>query len=142
MVCDSVDPEKVQEMMDNELNYLEERHSQAQNFYLKGSDYAPAFGMVGTLIGLINLLGNLSDSESLAANMSVALVTTLYGSILSNLFFKPIANKLKIRHETEMLNKAIIVVGVQGILAGDNPNFINEKLEKLIPAQISGKAKK
>ena len=142
MVCDSVDPEKVQEMMDNELNYLEERHSQAQNFYLKGSDYAPAFGMVGTLIGLINLLGNLSDSESLAANMSVALVTTLYGSVLSNLFFKPIANKLKIRHETEMLNKAIIVVGVQGILAGDNPNFIHEKLEKLIPAQISGKAKK
>ena len=142
MVCDSVDPEKVQEMMDNELNYLEERHSQAQGFYLKGSDYAPAFGMVGTLIGLINLLGNLSDSESLAANMSVALITTLYGSLLSNFFFKPIASKLKIRHEAEMLNKTIIMVGVQGILAGDNPNFIQEKLVKLIPAKKAGKEKK
>lgn len=139
MVCDSVDPEKVQEMMDNELETLEERHMQAVNFYLKGSDYAPAFGMVGTLIGLINLLGNLSDSESLAANMSVALVTTLYGSILSNLVFKPIASKLKVRHEKEMLNKTIISIGVQGILAGDNPNFIKEKLEKLIQPAKKGK---
>lgn len=139
MVCDSIDPEKVQEMMDNELENLEERHMQSINFYLKGSDYAPAFGMVGTLIGLINLLGNLSDSESLAANMSVALITTLYGSLLSNFVFKPIANKLKVRHEAEMLNKNIISVGVQGILAGDNPNFIKEKLEKLIPPAKAGK---
>lgn len=142
MVCDSIDPEKVQEMMDNELDNLEARHMQSINFYLKGSDYAPAFGMVGTLIGLINLLANLSDSESLAANMSVALVTTLYGSLLSNFIFKPIANKLKIRHEAEMLNKTIIVVGVQGILAGDNPNFIQEKLVKLIPAENNKKAAK
>ena len=139
MVCDSVDPEKVQEMMDNELGYLEERHTQAMNFYLKGSDYAPAFGMVGTLIGLIKLLGNLSDSDALAGNMAVALITTLYGTLLSNFFFKPVANKLKIRHEAEMLNKNIIVVGIQGILAGDNPNFINEKLVKLLPSGGSGK---
>ena len=133
MVCDSVDPEKVQEMMDSELEYLEERHQQCQNFYLKGSDYAPSFGMIGTLIGLINLLGNLSDSDALAANMAVALVTTLYGSLLSSFIFKPIANKLKVRHESEMLNKNIISMGVQGIVAGDNPNLIQEKLLKLIP---------
>lgn len=134
MVCDSVDPEKVQEMMDNELDYMTERHTQAQGFYLKGSDYAPSFGMIGTLIGLINLLGNLSDSDALAGNMAVALITTFYGSLLSSFVFKPIANKLKFRHEAEMLNKTIISVGVQGILAGDNPNLIQEKLAKLLPS--------
>lgn len=139
MVCDSVDPQKVQEMMDNELDYMEERHSQCQGFYLKGSDYAPSFGMIGTLIGLINLLGNLSDSDALAGNMAVALITTFYGSFLSSFVFKPIANKLKIRHESEMLCKSIIVVGVQGILAGDNPNFIQDKLVKLLPANQKAK---
>ncbi|MGN0622990.1 MAG: motility protein A [Oscillospiraceae bacterium] len=138
MVCDSVDPEKVKEMMDSELDYLEERHSQCQNFYLKGSDYAPSFGMIGTLIGLINLLGNLSDSDALAGNMAVALITTLYGSLLSSLVFKPIANKLKVRHEAEMLNKTIISVGVQGIVSGDNPNLIQEKLMKLLPNSGEG----
>lgn len=139
MVCDSVDPEKVQEMMDSELEYMEERHSQCQGFYLKGSDYAPSFGMIGTLIGLINLLGNLSDSDALAGNMAVALITTLYGSFLSSFVFKPIANKLKIRHEAEMLNKTIISVGIQGIVAGDNPNLIQDKLVKLLPSGGSGK---
>ena len=139
MVCDSVDPEKVQEMMDNELDYMTDRHTQAQGFYLKGSDYAPSFGMIGTLIGLINLLGNLSDSDALAGNMAVALITTLYGSLLSSFFFKPIANKLKDRHEAEMLNKTIISVGVQGILAGDNPNLIQDKLVKLLPSGGTGK---
>lgn len=138
MVCDSVDPEKVKEMMDSELDYLEERHAQCQNFYLKGSDYAPSFGMIGTLIGLINLLGNLSDSDALAGNMAVALITTLYGSLLSSLVFKPIANKLKVRHEAEMLNKTIISVGVQGIVSGDNPNLIQEKLMKLLPNSGEG----
>lgn len=138
MVCDSVDPEKVQEMMDSELEYMEERHSQCQGFYLKGSDYAPSFGMIGTLIGLINLLGNLSDSDALAGNMAVALITTLYGSFLSSFVFKPIANKLKVRHEAEMLNKTIISVGVQGIVAGDNPNLIQDKLIKLLPSGGSG----
>ena len=142
MVCDSVDPEKVKEMMESELDYLEERHSQGQAFYLKGSDYAPSFGMIGTLIGLINLLGNLSDSDALAGNMAVALITTLYGSFLSSFVFKPIANKLKVRHEAEMLNKTIISVGVQGIVAGDNPNLIQEKLEKLLPSGGAGKDKK
>ena len=142
MVCDSVDPEKVKEMMESELDYLEERHSQGQAFYLKGSDYAPSFGMIGTLIGLINLLGNLSDSDALAGNMAVALITTLYGSFLSSFVFKPIANKLKVRHEAEMLNKTIISVGVQGIVAGDNPNLIQEKLEKLLPSGGAGKGKK
>lgn len=133
MVVDSTDPEKVRQLMDTEIENMEDRHSQAQGFYLKGSDYAPAFGMIGTLIGLINLLGNLSDSDALAANMAVALITTLYGSFLANVMFKPIASKLKVRHEEEVLIMMLISTGVQAIQDGDNPNFIEEKLYKLLP---------
>ncbi|MBQ7757269.1 MAG: motility protein A [Oscillospiraceae bacterium] len=140
MVVDSTDPEKVRQLMETEIDNMEDRHSQAQGFYLKGSDYAPAFGMIGTLIGLINLLGNLSDSDSLAANMAVALITTLYGSFLANMLFKPIAAKLKTRHEEEILTMLIISTGIQAIQDGDNPNFIEEKLFKLLPK--SGPVKK
>lgn len=142
LVVDSVEPEKVKSLLSNELDNLEERHMQDLNFYLKASEYAPAFGMVGTLIGLINLLANLSDTESLASNMSVALVTTFYGVILANLLFKPIASKLKKRHEEEYLCKLIISEGVQSIQDGDNPTFIQEKLMRLLPSSINADTKK
>ena len=133
LVIDSVEPEKLKALLAAELDYMEDRQSQDIAFYMKASEFAPAFGMAGTLIGLINLLGNLSDSESLATNMAVALVTTFYGVLLANLLFKPIANKLKIRHEEEVLCKMIISEGVQAIQDGDNPNFIQEKLVRLLP---------
>lgn len=133
LVIDSVEPEKLKALLAAELDYMDDRHSQDIGFYLKASEFSPAFGMVGTLIGLINLLGNLSDSDALATNMAVALVTTFYGVILANLIFKPIANKLKIRHEEEYLCKMIICEGVQAIQDGDNPNFIQEKLVRLLP---------
>lgn len=136
LVIDAVEPEKLQALLSAELDYMEERHAQDISFYLKASDYAPAFGMIGTLIGLINLLANLSDSEALAGNMAVALVTTFYGVILANLIFKPIASKLKIRHDEEYLCKTIISEGVQAIHDGDNPNFIREKLTRLLPAYM------
>lgn len=142
MVVDSVEPEKVKQLMEAELESMDERHSNAQGFYLKGSDYSPAFGMIGTLIGLINLLGNLSDSDALATNMAVALVTTLYGSFLSNFLFKPIASKLKVRHNEEALIMNIISTGVQAIQDGDNPNFIEDKLMKLLPSNAGASPKK
>ena len=134
LVVYSVEPEKVRALLNKELDYLEERHAQDMAFYNKASEYSPAFGMVGTLIGLINLLANMTDTEALATNMSVALVTTFYGVILANLFFKPIANKLKVRHEEEYLCKMIISEGVQSIQDGDNPTFIQEKLTRLLPS--------
>lgn len=137
LVVDSVEPEKVKSLLNNELDYLEERHGMDMAFYAKGSEFAPAFGMVGTLIGLINLLANLSDSDALASSMSVALVTTFYGVILANVLFKPIGNKLKMRHEEEYLCKMIISEGVQAIQDGDNPAFIEEKLMRLLPSKLS-----
>lgn len=137
LVVDSVEPEKVKMLLSNELDYLEDRHAQSIAFYMKMAEFAPAFGMAGTLIGLINLLANISDADSLASNMAVALVTTFYGVLIANVFCKPIANKLKKRHEEEMLCKVIISEGVQSIQDGDNPQFIEEKLMRLLPTSMS-----
>lgn len=137
LVVDSVEPDKVRALLETELDYFDARHSADMEFYLKGSDYAPAFGMIGTLIGLINLLGNLSDTAALVQNMAVALITTFYGSIMSNFIFKPIASKLKIRHDDEFLCKIIVVEGVHAIQDGDNPNFIEEKLLKILAAKVA-----
>ncbi|MBE6852497.1 MAG: motility protein A [Ruminococcus sp.] len=137
LVVDSVEPEKVKMLLENELDYLEERHAQSQSFYMKMSEYAPAFGMAGTLIGLINLLANMQDADALAANMAVALVTTFYGVLIANLFAKPVASKLKKRHEEEYLYKMIISEGVKSIQDGDNPRFIEEKLMRLLPSSMN-----
>lgn len=137
LVVDSVEPEKVKMLLENELDYLDDRHSQGQSFYMKMSEYAPAFGMAGTLIGLINLLANMQDADALASNMAVALVTTFYGVLIANLFAKPIASKLKKRHEEEYLYKMIISEGVKSIQDGDNPRFIEEKLMRLLPTSLN-----
>ena len=137
LVIDGIDAEKVKAMMESELDYMDERHAQARGFYAKGSSYAPAFGMIGTLVGLINLLKSLDNADAIAPAMSVALITTLYGSFLANLIFAPMSNKLKVRHDEEMLCKMIVCEGVQGIQAGDNPRFIEEKLIQMPPAKIA-----
>lgn len=133
MVVDAVEPEKVKQLLEKELEYLDERHGQDRAFYDKAAAYGPAFGMVGTLMGLINLMKKLDNPDAIAPAMALALVTTFYGSVLANCIFTPISNKLKVRHEEEYLCKLIIVEGVESIQAGDNPKFIEEKLTQLIP---------
>lgn len=133
LVVDSVDVEKVRVLMETEINQLDERHALDREFYEKGAAYAPAFGMIGTLIGLILMLGNMQDVDTLASGMATALITTLYGSLLANVFFLPVANKLKVRHDEEYLCKCLIMEGIIAIQEGDNPKFIEEKLYKLLP---------
>ena len=135
LVVDSIDAEKVHQILDDELNYIEERHVSDIVFYQKGGAYAPAFGMIGTLIGLVNMLQQMSDPDSIGPAMAVALLTTLYGSMLANIFFIPIANKLKIRHDEEMVCKLIVADGVRAIQAGENPRFIEEKLLLLVESK-------
>ena len=135
LVVDSIDAEKVHQILDDELNYIEERHVSDIEFYQKGGAYAPAFGMIGTLIGLVNMLQQMSDPDSIGPAMAVALLTTLYGSMLANIFFIPIANKLKIRHDEEMVCKLFVADGVRAIQAGENPRFIEEKLLLLVESK-------
>jgi chemotaxis protein MotA len=153
LIVDAIDPEKVKEMLYNELDFLDERHSQGWQFYEKAGTFAPAFGMIGTLIGLINMLGNLdmnssSGANSLGKGMSVALVTTFYGSLLANLILVPFAHKLHMRHNEERLCKEIAVEGVIAIQAGDNPKHIEQRLNAFLCEKqrgedgAGGKAKK
>ncbi len=142
LVVDSVDPEKVKELLDSELQYLDDRHARDRAFYEKGAAFAPAFGMIGTLVGLVNMLQNLGNPDDLGPNMAVAMLTTFYGSCVANIFFLPIATKLAVRHEEEYLCKMLICEGVQAIQAGENPKFIGEKLMLLLPANAGKKGGK
>ncbi|MEG1477607.1 MAG: MotA/TolQ/ExbB proton channel family protein [Oscillospiraceae bacterium] len=141
LVVDSVEPEKVHSLLQSELEHLDDRHASVCGFYDKGAAFAPGFGMIGTLIGLVNMLADMSDPSSIGPAMATALLTTLYGSMLGNLFFGPISNKLRVRHEEEYLCKVLICEGVEAIQAGENPRFIEEKLQMLV-IQSKKKGKK
>ena len=135
-MIDFGDAEKLKATLMEQLENLAERHEYGIGIYERGSSLAPAFGMVGTLIGLINMLKslNLSDSGSttLGESMSVALVTTFYGVVVANLIFGSIAKKLSRRNDEECRYKQIIIEGVLAIQSGENPKFLREKLYTLI----------
>lgn len=141
LVVDSVEPEKVHDLLEAELDKLDERHGEGKSFMEQGGAFAPGFGMIGTLIGLVNMLKDMSDPNSIGPAMATALLTTLYGSMLANLVFSPMGNKLAVRHSEEYLCKELISVGVEAIQAGENPKFIEEKLNLLV-AQKKKKGKK
>lgn len=134
MIVDANDPDKVRDVLERELENMMTRHDQVAGLYEKASAYAPAFGMIGTLIGLINMLkaldvvGQGTGTLSLGEDMSIALITTFYGSMLSNLLFHPIAKKLRIRQDAEELYCSTIIAGVIAIQKGENPKLIREHL--------------
>ena len=152
-IVDANDPDKVRELLEKELDDMAARHDEAAGIYEKGSAYAPAFGMIGTLVGLINMLKgmNLGDgggASNLGQDMSVALITTFYGSAFANIFCQPIAKKLRIRQAEEELYCTTVVEGIMAIQAGENPQFLRERLlacmkqsqqkKLLLKAQASG----
>lgn len=141
LVVDSVEPEKVHNLLQAELDKMDERHGEGKSFMEQGGAFAPGFGMIGTLIGLVNMLKDMSDPNSIGPAMATALLTTLYGSMLANLVFSPMANKLSVRHNEEYLCLELICEGVEAIQAGENPKFIEEKLNMLV-AQKKAKGKK
>ncbi|MFV0314205.1 MAG: motility protein A [Anaerotignum sp.] len=146
LIVDSTTPEQVNDILNNTMDHIEVRHSEIIEFYEKGAGYAPAFGMVGTLIGLVNMLMSMNMEEGadgISTNMGVALITTFYGSVLANIFFMPIAKKLQVRSDEELLCRRIIIAGILAIQAGENPNFLKEKLITYLPqyARKGGKKK-
>lgn len=133
MILDINDSERVRSMLEQEMGQMEVRHNNAAGMYDAGSIYAPAFGMVGTLIGLINMLGGLELSstiqgDTMGVSMSVALITTFYGCVLANLFFHPIAKKLRIRQDQEALYCATVVEGIVAIHTGKSPLAVKNEL--------------
>ncbi len=132
LVVDGTDPELLKNILETEIAFLEERHKAGQTMFETMGSLAPAFGMIGTLIGLIQMLKNLSSPESIGPGMAVALVTTFYGALLANLLFLPIAAKLRMKSAEEVLYKELILEGVLSIQAGDNPRIIEEKLKAFL----------
>ena len=131
LIVDAIEPDKLKIWFDQKMSNLERRNQEERKFYQMGAALAPAFGMIGTLIGLVNMLKAMnleSGPELLGENMSVALITTFYGSLLANCVFLPLSNKIEMAQEREMLYKAMIVEGVISIKEGENPKFIHEKL--------------
>lgn len=132
LVVDGTDPELVRGILETDLNNLEARHKKNFGFWEKWAELGPAWGMIGTLIGLINMLKDLEDASAIGPNMAVALVTTLYGSLIANWLCNPVAAKLKVNHEQEMMIKDITVEGLLSIQAGENPRIIEEKLKSFL----------
>ncbi len=131
LVVDAVESDKLKAWCDQKISNIQRRNQEERKFYEMGAALAPAFGMIGTLIGLVNMLKAMnleSGPEMLGQNMSVALITTFYGSMLANIFFLPMANKIEIAQDREMLFNEMIVEGVISIKEGENPKFIREKL--------------
>ncbi|GFH95926.1 chemotaxis protein PomA [Lachnospiraceae bacterium] len=132
LIVDGTDPDLVRGIMETELVSIEARHKTVISFWEALAAMGPAWGMIGTLVGLVNMLNNMSDPSSIGGDMAVALITTLYGSVLANWLCTPVAGKLKAQNAQEMQLKEIMVEGLLSIQAGENPRVIEEKLKSFL----------
>ena len=132
LIVDGVDTELLKDIMETEIHFLQQRHEVGQQVMKSMASYAPAFGLIGTLIGLINMLLNLNDPDALGPAMSVALVTTFYGALLANLVFTPIAKKLENNTAMESMEMELLLEGLLSIQDGENTRIIKDKLNSFI----------
>ena len=136
LMVDAIDPDTIRAILETEMDSMMERHELGQNIFRSWGAAAPAFGMIGTLVGLVQMLARLDDPSALGPGMALAMLTTLYGSLLGNLVMNPIAGKLALRSDEEMRLKTIILEGVIGIQSGMNPRILEEKLKAFIPPNL------
>ncbi len=134
MYCvDGHEAEFIDEVLRKEVSLTADRHNLGKSVFASMGDAAPAFGMIGTLIGLVQMLASMDDPASIGPAMAVALLTTLYGALIANVFCLPIADKLALRSEEEVRNRKLIIEGVLGILKGLNPRVMEEFLQTFLP---------
>jgi chemotaxis protein MotA len=134
LLTDGQQADKIRDLLSLEIQYLQERHSNGKKILEFMGAAAPAFGMVGTLIGLVQMLKNLSSPDQIGAGMAVALITTFYGAIAANLIFIPLAGKLGIYSKAEIITMEMIVEGICSIADGDSPTAIREKMQAFVSA--------
>ncbi len=132
LIVDGTDPELVRAILETELSSIDSRHKSKIGFWQDVASMGPAWGMIGTLVGLILMLQKLSDPSSIGPSMAVALITTLYGSLLANWIATPVATKLKNNNDEEAMVKEIMIEGLLSIQAGENPRVIEEKLKSFL----------
>lgn len=133
MAVDGTDPELIEQIMNTELENIVERHEVGKGLFDAVGKYAPAYGMIGTLVGLVAMLANMEDPAQIGAGMAIALLTTMYGAIIANAFALPLSDRLARRSAEEVLYKTIIIKGVMAIQSGDNPRIVEQKLRTFLP---------
>ena len=133
LVVDGSEPEFVRKMLNTDINQTIERHEEGQSIFKSIGDVAPAMGMIGTLIGLVQMMANMDDPKALGPAMAVALLTTLYGAVIANVFAIPIADKLALRSKQERVTRQLIVEGISAIQEGLNPRVVDDLLKIYLP---------
>lgn len=136
MAVDGNTPETVEEVLRTEVEAVATRHKEGKSVMDQLGRFAPAYGMIGTLMGLIMMLSDMSDPSSIGAGMAVALITTLYGAIVANVFFSPFAEKLGLLSKKEMIGMEVAIRGVMAIQSGESPRAINQKLQTFLPPKL------
>ncbi len=132
LAIDGTAPELIKDILTTEIAFMEDRHAMGQSILNAMAAFAPAFGMIGTLIGLVAMLATLDDPSKIGGGMAVALLTTLYGAILANLILLPLVGKLKVRTSLELLQKEVVIEGILSIQSGDNPRVVEQKLKAFV----------
>lgn len=136
LAVDGTEPDLIMDILETELQFVEERHKLGQEIIANMGNAAPAFGMIGTLIGLVIMLKNMDDPAAIGPGMAIALLTTMYGAIMANILFGPVSAKLKIYSQKEVLAKRMIIEGIMSIQSGDNPRIVEHKLSVFLSPKV------
>jgi chemotaxis protein MotA len=135
LVIDGTAGDEIEKILNSELEAMDQRHGQGKAMLDLFAKYAPALGMIGTLVGLVAMLLNMDDPKKIGPGMAVAILTTLYGAIIANILCLPLADKLSYRHDEEMLLRTVMLKGIISLQAGDNPRVTQAKLAVYLPAR-------
>ena len=133
---DGLEPNSIREILQTEIVAIQDRHKLGSDIFTTIGTFAPALGMIGTLIGLVQMLQTMNDPSTIGPAMAVALLTTFYGALLANILCLPIAGKLKNRSNDEVMMKELMAEGIIAIAKGDNPRIIEQKLNAYLPPQL------
>ncbi len=136
MAVDGTRPEVIEDIMRTDMDAVATRHRDGKSVMDQMGRFAPAYGMIGTLMGLIMMLSDMSDPSKIGSGMAVALITTLYGAIVANVIFMPFAEKLSFNNKQELIAREIIVRGIMAIQSGENPRVIEQKLNTFLPPKL------
>lgn len=132
---DGLEPQDINEILETEIEFIRSRHQLGAEIFSTMGAFAPALGMIGTLIGLVQMLQNMDDPASIGPSMAVALLTTFYGAVMANIVCLPLAGKLKARSKEEVLTKEMTIQGIMSLSNGDNPRILEQKLKAFLPAE-------
>jgi chemotaxis protein MotA len=132
LVVDGIDPQKLRETLEADIMAYEDHTKHSVEFYESAGGFAPTIGIIGAVLGLIHVMGNLSDTSKLGGGIAVAFVATIYGLMVANIICIPISSKLKIRMKEEILRRVMILEGLIAIQNGENPHFIEQKLKAFV----------